>query len=133
MPTGPTIILTLKVLVAAVTVLLLASLLALALRRPRWHGRINTAFFALTMLTVFGFEGLITWLGRDAVTSHFDESQREMLRVHLWFAVPSALMLPAMFLSGVKRRKPLHLGLSIGFVLLWTGTFITGVFYLPHQ
>ena len=38
MPTGPQIILTLKVLVVSVTVLLLASLVALALKRPRLHG-----------------------------------------------------------------------------------------------
>jgi hypothetical protein len=132
-PTGPTIILTLKVLVAAVTFLLVASLVALALRRPRLHGRINTAFFALTMFTVAGFEALILSLGREHVTSHFDAAQHEALRVHLCFAVPAALVLPAMFLTGVKRRKRLHLGLSVGFVLLWTGTFVTGVFYLPHQ
>ena len=59
MLTGPQVILTLKVLVATVTVLLIASLVALALGKPRWHGRINTVFFALTMLTVFGFEMLI--------------------------------------------------------------------------
>jgi hypothetical protein len=128
--TGPTIILALKVLVAAVTVLLVGSLAALAAGRPRWHGRINTAFFALTMLTVAGFEVVLQFVD---VKSAFDDEARQSLRVHLWFAVPSAALLPAMFLTGVKRRKRLHLVLSVGFVMLWTGTFITGLFYLPHQ
>ena len=56
MPNGPQIILTLKVLVVAVTLLLLASLVALLLKRPRLHGHINTVFFVLTMATVAGFE-----------------------------------------------------------------------------
>ena len=128
--TGPTIILTLKVLVATVTVLLVGSLAALAAGRPRLHGRINTLFFALTMLTVAGFETLLQFID---VKSAFDEPALDSLRTHLWFAVPSAIMLPAMFLSGVKRRKKLHIALSVGFVTLWTGTFITGIFYLPHQ
>ena len=130
MLTGPTIILTLKVLVATVTLLLLASLAALAAGRPRWHGRINTIFFALTMLTVAGFEIVLQFID---VKSTFDDEARQSLRVHLWFAVPSAIMLPAMFLTGVKRRKRLHIALSIGFVTLWTGTFVTGIFFLPHQ
>ena len=128
--TGPIIILTLKVLVATVTVLLIGSLAALVAGRPRLHGQINTLFFALTMITVAGFELILQFID---VKSAFDEPARESLRTHLWFAVPSALMLPAMFLTGVKRRKRLHIELSVGFVTLWTGTFITGIFYLPHQ
>ncbi len=130
MLTGPTIILTLKVLVAVVTGLLLASLAALALGKPRWHGRINTVFFAATMLTVVGFELLLQFVD---VSSAFDDESRRALHVHLWFAVPSAVLLPAMFLSGVKRRKRLHLTLSVAFATLWAGTFITGIFFLPHQ
>ena len=59
MPTGPQILLILKVLVAAVTVLFAASLVALARKNFKLHGRINTAFFVLTMLTVIVFELLI--------------------------------------------------------------------------
>lgn len=129
MPTGPTIILVLKVLVVAVTVLFAASLVALAAGRPRLHGRINTAFFALTMSTVVGFEVLLQFI---EVKATFNDAARQALRVHLFFAVPSAVLLPAMFLTGVRRRKQLHLALAVGFVLLWTGTFVTGVFFLPH-
>lgn len=128
MPTGPQIILTLKVLVVAVTVLLLASLVALALKRPRLHGHINTAFFVLTMLTVVGFEALLQWVD---VSSAFDPAARAALRTHLWFAIPSALVLPAMFISGKMRRKKLHLALAVVFSALWTGTVVTGL-GLPH-
>ena len=130
MPTGPEIILTLKVLVAAVTAILVASLAALAAGRPRLHGRLNTAFFVLTMSTVAGFELLLQFVD---VKSAFDPATRDALRVHLGFAVPSALVLPAMFVTGVRRRKRLHLGLSAVFVTLWAGTFVTGVFFLPHS
>ena len=124
MPNGPQIILTLKVLVVAVTVLLLASLVALLLKRPRLHGHINTAFFVLTMATVAGFEALLQWVD---VSSTFDEAARQALRTHLWFSVPSALLLPAMIVTGKMRRKQLHLALATVFLLLWTGTVITGL------
>ena len=55
MLTGPNVILTLKVAVAAVTVLLLASLVALARGQYRLHGRINLVFFTLTLAAVFVF------------------------------------------------------------------------------
>lgn len=128
MPTGPQIILTLKVLVVTVTVLLLASLVALLLKKPRWHGRINTAFFVLTMLTVVAFEGLVQWIG---VATAFDDAARQALRTHLWFSIPAALVLPAMFITGKMRLKRLHLVLAAVFGTLWTGTVITGL-GLPH-
>ena len=124
MPNGPQIILTLKVLVVAVTVLLLASLVALALKRPRLHGHINTAFFVLTMLTVISFEGLLQWVD---VSATFDDAARSALHTHLWFSMPSALLLPAMLISGKMRLKRLHLVLAAGFAVLWTGTVITGL------
>jgi len=130
MPAGSDIILALKVLVAAVTVLLVASIVALVLRKPRLHGRINTVFFALTIATVFGFELLLQFVD---VKSAFDEATRESLRVHLWFSVPSALLLPAMLYTGRTRRKTLHLALASLFTACWIGTFVTGVFYLPHR
>src|SRR5262249_38869520 len=112
MLTGPQIILTLKVLVSAVTVLLLSSLVALLLKRPRLHGYINTAFFALTMLTVVGFETLLHWVD---VSATFDDVARQALRTHLWFALPSALILPAMIITGKMQRKRLHLVLAAVF------------------
>ena len=124
MPTGPQIILTLKVLVVVVTILLLASLVALALKRPRLHGHINTVFFVLTMLTVAGFETLLQWVD---VSAAFDPAARQALHTHLWFSVPSALLLPAMIVSGKMRLKRLHLVLAAVFSVLWTGTVITGL------
>ena len=124
MPTGPQIILALKVLVVVVTVLLLASLVALVFKRPRLHGHINTAFFVLTMTTVAGFEALLQQVD---VASAFDPEARQALRTHLWFSVPSALLLPAMIVSGKMRLKRLHLVLAAVFSALWTGTVITGL------
>jgi hypothetical protein len=131
MPSGPQIILILKVLVSAVTVLLAASLVALAAKRPRLHGRINLVFFTLTITTVLGFE-LLLRLGTDVV-SQFSEEARQALRIHLYFAVPSALFLPAMLFTGVKRRRAVHVPLGVLFAALWIGTFVTGVFFLPHE
>ena len=130
MPTGPQIILSLKVLVTAVTVLLVASLVALAMKRPRLHGRINVVFFALTMLTVVGFEVLLQFF--VDVSATFDESAREALRTHLYFAIPSAVLLPVMLFTGLARRKAVHVSLGVAFAVVWAGTFVTGVFYLPH-
>ena len=129
MPTGPQIILTLKVLVAAVTVLFIMSLVALAAHRPRLHGRINTLFFLLTMLTVLGFEVLLQFVD---VSATFDDQSRRALRTHLYFAVPSALLLPVMFITGRTRRRFVHISLGAAFAIMWSGTFVTGVFFLPH-
>ena len=130
MPTGPQIILTLKVLVAAVTVLLVASLVALLLKRPRLHGRINTVFFALTMATVIGFEALLQFVN---VSATFTPEAREALRVHLCFSIPSALLLPVMLITGQTGRKSVHIAFGVVFAIVWAGTFVTGVFYLPHN
>ena len=124
MPTGPQIIVALKVLVVAVTVLLVASLVALVRKRPRLHGQINTAFFVLTVLTVAAFEALLRWVD---VSATFGPEARTALRTHLYFAVPSALLLPAMLVSGKMRRKRLHVALAVVFGALWAGTVVTGL------
>jgi hypothetical protein len=129
-PTGPQIILALKVLVVAVTALLAAALVALAMKRPKLHGRINTVFFALTVLTVFGFEALLQFVN---VSATFDDAARAALRTHLWFAVPSALLLPVMLFTGKTKRKRAHVALAAVFAIMWIGTFVTGVFFLPHE
>jgi hypothetical protein len=129
LPTGPQIILTLKVLVASVTVLFIASLLALIAKRPQLHGRINTLFFTLTMLTVLGFEALLQFV--DVSTTFGDEARRA-LRVHLYFAVPSALLLPLMLITGKTHRRSTHVAFGVLFGIMWAGTFVTGVFFLPH-
>lgn len=130
MPTGPQIILSLKVLVATVTVLLVASLVALLFKRPRLHGQINTVFFVLTMATVFGFEVLLQFVD---VSSAFNTETREALRVHLCFSIPSALLLPVMLWTGKTRKKSVHIAFGVVFSIVWAGTFITGVFFLPHN
>ena len=129
MPSGPQIILTLKILVAAVTVLFATSLVALAMKKPRLHGRINTVFFALTMLTVVGFEVLLQFVD---VTEKFTPEALQALRIHLWFAVPSAVLLPVMLFTGLTGRKTVHVVFAVAFAIMWTGTFVTGVFFLPH-
>ena len=131
MPTGPQIILILKVLVSIVTILFAASLVALARKNYKLHGRINTVFFILTMLTVVVFEILIRFV--IDVTTTFSPEARAALRVHLCFSVPAAILLPLMFLTGIKRRRTVHISIGVFFLVLWIGTFITGVFTLPHD
>jgi uncharacterized membrane protein YozB (DUF420 family) len=126
------VILALKIAVGGVTLLLVASMVALGLKKPRWHGRINKVFFTLTMATVIVFEVIIRWINPE-LTSGFTEEARQALRIHLYFSVPSAGLLLLMLYTGVTRRIKYHLPLGILFVILWTGTFITGVFYLPHE
>jgi uncharacterized membrane protein YozB (DUF420 family) len=134
MLTGPNVILALKIAVAAVTVLLLASLLALSRGNYRLHGRINLAFFTLTLVALLGFEVVI----RIIEPSIFDyimhnDELRQMLNIHLCFSVPSALLMPAMLYTGLTHRRTAHLLLAALFGTLWIGTFVTGVFFLPHS
>ena len=132
MLTGPNVILALKIAVATVTVLLLASLAALARRNYRLHGRINLAFFVLTLTAVLGLE-LVIRVYDPALFDYFDEDTRQVMRVHLMFSVPSAILLPVMYFTGRTGRGRVHVVLAVLFGALWTGTFVTGVFFLPHQ
>ena len=131
MLTGPNVILGLKVAVAAVTVLLLLSLLALARGNYRLHGRINPTFFTLTLIALFCFEVVIRIVDPsifDYVNE--DAALRQRLNVHLCFAVPSAVLMPAMLYTGLTHKRAVHLTLAVIFGLLWIGTFVTGIFYL---
>jgi hypothetical protein len=121
----------LKIAVGAVTVILIASLIALGAGRKRLHGRLNTVFFALTMIAVLGFEAIVRFFN-PAFTASFTPDERQALNIHLCFSIPAALVLPAMLYSG-KARRSWHVALSILFSALWIGTFITGIFFLPHQ
>jgi hypothetical protein len=125
------VILGLKIAVVTVTVLLAASLLALAMGKPRWHGRINTAFFGLVLATVIGFEVIIRVIIPN-LTAGFSAEQREALNIHLRFSVPSAILLPAMLYTGKRQYKTIHVVLAVVFLVLWSGTVVTGVFFLPH-
>jgi uncharacterized membrane protein YozB (DUF420 family) len=121
----------LKILVATVTLLLIASSIAIATGRRQLHGRINTAFFFLTMTTVLGLEVIIRFVN-EKFTAAFSADDRQALFVHLCFAVPSAIVLPFMLFSG-KAHRSWHVKLATLFVALWIGTFVTGIFYLPHS
>ena len=132
MLTGPLVILSLKLAVSAVTVLLLASLVALMRGNYRLHGRINVVFSALTLAAVLGLEVLVRLID-PRLFDYFDPDTLQALRIHLCFAVPSAILLPIMLYTGLTRRRTVHLTLAVFFSLLWTGTFVTGVFFLPHD
>jgi len=136
MLTGPVVILMLKIAVSAVTVLLLTSLAALWLGKYRLHGRINLLFFSLTILALVGFEGIIRII-KPEIFDYFQMPENadlnRALSIHLWFAIPSALLMPAMLSTGLKKRRNVHLSLAVLFGVLWTGTFVTGIFFLPHR
>jgi hypothetical protein len=128
---GPTIILALKVAVLAVTVLLLASLVALAYGKYRLHGRINTAFFVLTASALIALEVIMRWV--DPAVFAYLESDSELKRglaVHLGFAIPATVLMGLMLLTGSLHRRHGHLVLAPLFVVLWTGTVVTGLFFL---
>jgi hypothetical protein len=129
---GPTVILTLKIAVVAVTVLLIAALIALVRGHVKWHGRINIVFFALTLAAVLGLEVIIRFLDPrifDYILHH--EDLRRGLNIHLCFSVPALLLMPAMLYTGLTKRRWLHLSLAVLFSVAWAGTFITGLFFLP--
>ena len=56
---------------------------------------------------------------------------RRALNIHLCFSVPSALLMPAMVYTGLTHRRTIHLLLAAVFAVLWTGTLVTGVFFVP--
>jgi uncharacterized membrane protein YozB (DUF420 family) len=130
--TGPQVILSLKVAVIAVTLLLLASLAALWRGNVRLHGRINLVFATATLTAVLGLELLVRVID-PGLFRYFSPETAQALRVHLCFSVPSALLLPVMLYTGLKHHRTLHIALAVGFSVLWAGTFITGVFFLPHS
>jgi uncharacterized membrane protein YozB (DUF420 family) len=131
--TGQNVILFLKVAVLAVTILLLASLAFLASGNSRLHGRINIVFFILTAVTLIGFEMLIRVIKPELFDYiQQNEELNRKLVIHLRFAIPSALMMPFMLLTGLRGMRTTHILLACVFSALWLGTFITGVFTLPH-
>src|SRR4051794_33084407 len=91
------IILVLKVAVVAVTLLLAASLLALALGNRRLHGRLNIVFFVLTLTAVLGLEVIARLLSPELFQTYLAEHEAvDALKIHLGFSIPSALLLPLM-------------------------------------
>lgn len=128
---GGQVVLTLKIAVIAVTLLLLASLLALARGNYRLHGRINLVFFVLTASALVGLEVLARLID-PRLFEYFDDEAKRNLRVHLCFSFPALVVMIAMLFTGLRRKREAHLYLAGVFSVLWTGTFITGVFFLPH-
>lgn len=129
---GPYVILTLKVAVVAVSVLFATSLVALGRGNYRLHGRINLAFFALTVAALVGLEGIVRLYDPD-VFNYFDAETRVVLTIHLCFSMPAAGVMGAMLYTGLTHRRETHLFLAGAFAVLWIGTLITGVFFLPHS
>lgn len=131
MLTGPNVIWTLKIAVAAVTLLLLAALIAVARGNYRLHGRLNLVFFTLTLMAVLGLELIVRVIAPD-VFDYFnsDSELRQALNRHLWFSVPSTFVMPAMLYTGLKGYVRAHLSLAVCFAVLWTGTVVTGLFFL---
>lgn len=128
------IILVLKVAVGLVTVLLAASLVALARGNYRLHGKINTAVFVLTLLALVGLEVVARLLDPTLFSQYLEEHQAtEALRIHLGFSMPAAVLLFFMLGTGRRHKRYIHIGLGVVFLALWTGTFVTGIFYLPHE
>lgn len=138
MALGPSLILALKAAVTAATLVWLLSLAALWSGKPRLHGRINLAFFVLALSAILGLEmasrviyPLIRPDEQD-LFSYFDDATRRALRIHLCFAVPAALVLVGMLTTGLTGLRAVHVRLGVLFAMLWTGTVVTGLFFLPH-
>jgi uncharacterized membrane protein YozB (DUF420 family) len=130
--TGPTVILALKIAVAAVTVILAASLVALLRGNYKLHGRLNLTFFILTLGAVLGFEVVIRVI-QPEIFQYIKENDDLLraLNIHLLFSVPALLLMPAMLYSGMAHRRNVHLVLATLFGIAWVGTFVTGIFFLP--
>ena len=125
--TAGIVILVLKIAVATVTVLWLASLIALARGNYRLHGRINIVFFALTLAALIGLEVIVRIIDPDIFK---DYQGATAMFVHLCFSIPSAALLFAMLFTGLKHKRRWHVTTGLVFAALWTGTFITGIFFL---
>jgi len=130
---GPTVILILKIAVVAVTIIFAISLVMLAQGRYWLHGRINTVFFILTAVALLGLEVVVRILKPDIFDYvDSDPELKRRLTIHLCFSLPATAVMPLMLFTGYTHRRRLHLSLAALFSILWIGTFITGVFYLPH-
>jgi hypothetical protein len=128
---GHHVVLVLKGAVLAVTFLFGFSLAALAAGRYRLHGRINRVFFILTAAALIGLE-FIARLIDPTVFDYFEDDPglKRALSIHLCFSLPATLLMPLMLFTGSTHRRRLHLTLAAVFVVLWAGTFVTGIFFL---
>jgi hypothetical protein len=106
-------------------------LLALVRGNYRLHGRLNLGFMILTLIAVFGLEFLIRVYDPE-MFRYFDPATQRIMAIHLCFSVPATVLLPAMYFTGRSGRRRVHLMLATLFLICWIGTFITGIFFLPH-
>jgi uncharacterized membrane protein YozB (DUF420 family) len=130
---GQTVILILKIAVVSVTLIFGASLIMLVRGRYRAHGRINTVFFILTAAALLGLEVVVRII-QPNIFDYLDSDPdlKRRLIIHLCFALPATAFMPLMLFTGYTGRRRIHLTLAAVFAVLWTGTFVTGVFFLPH-
>jgi hypothetical protein len=126
------VILMLKIAVVAVTVLWLGSLVALACGKTQLHGRINIVFFGLTLAALIGLE-IVVRIISPGIFDNYPHHTDYAMPVHLMFSVPSAVLLFVMLFTGLKHKRNFHIATGILFSVLWTGTFITGIFLLRHE
>ena len=132
--TGPNVILALKIAVSLVTLLLACALWAVWRKKFQLHGRINLVFVFLTVTTLIFFEVAIRVVKPDIYDYiKADPLLYQRLKIHLWFSIPAAIMMPFMLWSGLKRRAKVHRAAAVLFLIVWTLTFLTGVFFLPHK
>jgi hypothetical protein len=130
---GPLVILILKIAVITVTLIFASSLVMLARGRYRIHGRINTVFFVLTVVALVGLEVVVRIIRPDIFDYMDGDSElKRRLTIHLCFSLPATAVMPLMLFTGYGHRRRMHLSLAVLFSFLWIGTFVTGVFFLPH-
>lgn len=133
MLTPTLVILSLKYAVGAVTLLLCISLVALANGKVRLHGKINLMFFILTLAALFLFEIVVRMIDPVLFSGLWKNVElAKSLKIHLCFAVPSALLMGIMLFTGLRRLKTWHRSVSVVFLVCWFGTFYTGIFWLPN-
>jgi uncharacterized membrane protein YozB (DUF420 family) len=131
--TGPDVILALKIAVVGATCVFLSSFIPLWRGNVWLHGRINLTFFLLTATALVGLEVIARMIDPN-LFDYFDRDPdlRLALNTHLCFSLPAAALMPLMLVTGLTHRRKMHLSLAFVFSVLWTGTFVTGVFFLPH-
>ena len=133
MLTPTLVILSLKYAVGAVTVLLVFSLIALAKGKIKLHGKINLAFFILTVTALFLFEIVVRMIDPALFSGLWKNAElAKSLKIHLCFAVPSAFLMGIMLFTGLRKFRVLHRRVAIVFLVCWIGTFYTGIFWLPN-
>jgi uncharacterized membrane protein YozB (DUF420 family) len=130
--TAANVIGALKIAVLVATCLLLASLTALLRGNIKLHGRINFVFFVATLTALLALEVAARLIQPDLFHEYFQQPGAEAaLAMHLGFSLPAALLLPFMLYTGLKHKRRAHLALAAAFGIFWTGTVVTGVFFLP--